>query len=69
MIHEPVAPPVASLPYDAPMAATFDADFNARWDAWVARGRVHERTVQRTILVWGGVLAVGAAVVYTFLLG
>jgi hypothetical protein len=67
--HEPVAPPAASaVPYDAPIAATFDADFNTRWDAWVARGRVHERKGQRTILVWGGVLALGAAVVYAFLL-
>jgi hypothetical protein len=29
---------------------------------------VHERKGQRTILVWGGVLALGAAVVYAFLL-
>jgi hypothetical protein len=43
-----------------------DAAFDARWAAWVARGRVHERLVRRKFVVWAGVLATAAAVAYAF---
>ena len=44
-----------------------DADFEARWAAWVARGRVHEQLVRRKFVVWASVLATAVAVAYTFL--
>lgn len=44
-----------------------DTDFDARWDAWIARGRVHEQRVRRRSVVWGGVLATAAAIVYALL--
>ena len=43
------------------------AGFDARWDAWVARGRVHEQLVRRKFVVWAGVLGTAAAVAYAFL--
>lgn len=53
--------------YHTAPAVALDADFDTRWAAWVARGRVHEQRVRRNFAVWAGVLAMGAAVVYTFL--
>jgi hypothetical protein len=41
-----------------------DADFDARWNAWVARGQVHEQRVRRKLDLLAGVLAIGAAIVY-----
>jgi hypothetical protein len=43
-----------------------NAEFDARWAAWVACGRVHERLVRRKFVVWAGVLATAAAVAYAF---
>jgi hypothetical protein len=48
------------------MAVVADADFNNRWAAWVARGRVHEERVRRRFVVWVSVLAVGSAILYGF---
>jgi hypothetical protein len=62
--HEPLASLAVSAPYDTSPAAALDADFNARWDAWVVRGRVHEQLVRRKILVVAAVLALAAAAVY-----
>jgi len=44
-----------------------DADLDARWIAWVARGRAHDRHVRRKFIVWASVFAIGAAIVYAFL--
>ena len=44
-----------------------DAEFNIRWAAWIARGRVHEQAVRRRFLIWATVLAIGAAVVFALL--
>ena len=46
---------------------TVDAAFEARWAAWVARGREHERRARHKFVVWGGSFAVLAAIVYAFL--
>lgn len=43
-----------------------DADLDARWIAWVARGRVHDQHVRRKFIVWVSVFAMGAAIVYAF---
>jgi hypothetical protein len=48
-------------------AAAPDPDFDRRWDAWVARGRVHERRVRRLFIAWASILAAAAAVVYLWL--
>jgi hypothetical protein len=45
-----------------------DADFDARWAAWVARGRAHEQLVRNKLVVLAGVLAMAAAIAYIFLL-
>lgn len=50
----------------APVVGPTD-EFEARWAAWVNRGRVHERIVRRRFVVWAGVLATVAAVAYAFL--
>jgi hypothetical protein len=64
--HEPsVRFPVSTADHAAP--AVIDLDFDARWAAWVSRGRVHEDRVRRNLFVWAGVLATGAAIVYAFL--
>ena len=48
--------PAASIP--------LDTDFDARWSAWIERGRVHERRVRRRFVIWAGVFATGGAIVY-----
>jgi hypothetical protein len=58
--------PVSTASYAAP-AVGFNAEFDARWAAWVARGRVHERLVRRKFVLWAGVLATVAAIAYAFL--
>ena len=45
-----------------------DADFEARWTAWRARGEVHERAVRRRLLMLAPVAAVAAAIMYTLVL-
>jgi hypothetical protein len=44
-----------------------DAEFEIRWAAWVARGRVHEQRVRRRFLIWAPVLGIGAAIVFALL--
>ena len=44
-----------------------DAGLQSRWDAWVERGRVHDRRVRHGMVVSGAVLgmtAVTVAVIY-----
>jgi hypothetical protein len=53
---------------DHPVATiALDTDFDARWAAWIARGRVHEQRVRRRFVVWASVVATGAAIAYAFL--
>ena len=54
---------IAAVHHDA---LAVDADFDARWAAWVARGRVHDQHVRRKFIVWASVFAMGAAIVYAF---
>jgi hypothetical protein len=58
------APPA----HHAAEPSDLDADFEARWTAWRARGEVHERAVRRRLLMLAPVVAVGAAVIYTLVL-
>ena len=44
-----------------------DAGFEARWAAWIARGRAHERRVRRRLVTWLSIAVVGTAIVYGFL--
>jgi hypothetical protein len=57
--------PVSAVPHAIPAVAA-DANFDIRWAAWIARGRVHERQVRRKLIVWAVALAVGAAILYQF---
>ena len=59
--------PVADTYHVAP-AVALEANFDARWAAWVARGHAHERLVQRKLGMLAGVLAIAAAILYAFLL-
>ena len=40
-----------------------DADFDARWAAWQTRGRIHDRTVRRTLLMLAPAVVIAAAIV------
>jgi hypothetical protein len=55
-----------SAAYHAPPAVAPDPDFDTRWAAWIARGRVHDRRVRRSV-TWAFGLSMGAAIVYAFL--
>jgi hypothetical protein len=60
--------PLARLPVDdtyhvAP-AVALDADFEARWAAWVARGHAHEEIVRRKLGIFAAVLVIAAAILY-----
>jgi len=44
-----------------------DAGFEARWAAWIARGRAHEQRVRRRFVTWLSIAVVGTAIVYGFL--
>jgi hypothetical protein len=37
-----------------------DAGFDARWAAWLERGRLHDRRVRERLVVSGAVLAMAA---------
>ena len=39
-------------------------DFDARWAAWLARGRVHDQRVRRRFLIWGPAIAIAAAIAF-----
>ena len=58
--------PVSTVSLAAP-AVGLGAEFDARWAAWIARGRVHERLVRRKLVVWAAVLGTAAAVAYALL--
>jgi len=40
-----------------------DTGFQSRWDAWIERGRVHDRRVRRRLVMSGAVLGTTAATV------
>ena len=60
----PIPVAAASVPHQAVVP---DADFDSRWAAWVARGRVHEQRARRRFLIWGSVIAVGVAIAFALL--
>lgn len=44
-----------------------DADFNARWAAWQARGRASDRAVRRALIILVPTGLVAAAIAYLLL--
>jgi hypothetical protein len=59
---------LADTGYHAVLPLPLDAGFQSRWDAWIERGRVHDRRVRHRLVVSGAVLgmtAVAAAIIYT----
>ena len=64
---EPAAELQTTATFDGTPPVAVDADFERRWAAWVARGRVHELRTRQRFLVSATVLAIGAAIAYTFL--
>jgi hypothetical protein len=61
MVSSDVHTQLAARAVPQAVPAAFDADFDTRWAAWIARGRVHDQRVRHNFLVWGGVLAMAAA--------
>jgi len=64
------AEPITQLPVTAASASRAvapDAEFDIRWAAWVARGRVHEQRVRRRFLIWVPVVGIAAAIVFALL--
>ena len=45
-----------------------ELDFDARWAAWITRGKQHDRVVRRRLLVAVPALAALVAVVWTYVL-
>jgi len=44
-----------------------DVDFERRWAAWVARGRVHDQSARRrSFAIGAAVLLMAAAIAYAF---
>ena len=69
MAHkESISASPAGTAHSAVEASGLDADFEARWMAWRARGEVHERAVRRKLLMLAPVVAVAAAIMYTLML-
>jgi hypothetical protein len=59
----------AAVPAHQPAEPSgLDADFEARWTAWRARGEVHEQAVRRRLMMLAPLVAVGAAIIYTLVL-
>ena len=61
------AVPVSTGGHSA-VAIASDADFEARWAAWLTRGLAHERDVRRTLMLVAGVagiVATAVAIAYT----
>jgi hypothetical protein len=67
MINEPVGPLAVNVSDHIATSIAPGADFDIRWAAWVARGRVYDQRVRRRLVVWASVLAMGTALVYGFL--
>lgn len=56
--------------HHAVLPLPLDAGFQTRWDAWIERGRVHDRRVRHRLLVAGavlGMIAVAVGIIYTLL--
>jgi hypothetical protein len=66
--NESISASPAATARPAAEPAGLDADFEARWIAWRARGEVHERAVRRRLLMLAPVVAVAAAIMYTLAL-
>ena len=52
----PVTPAVSAVAHEALPVAP-DPDFEVRWTAWVAKGRVHEKRARRNFIVGASVAA------------
>jgi hypothetical protein len=57
--------PVDPTSHAAPLVA-LDVDFERRWAAWEARGRVHEQRARRRFSIGAAALLMGAAIIYAF---
>jgi hypothetical protein len=67
VICEPVAELRSTATvHGAPLVAV-DGDFDRRWAAWVARGRVRDGRVRRRFVVSAAVIAIGGAIAFAFL--
>jgi hypothetical protein len=57
--------PIDPATHAAPLVA-LEVDFEKRWTAWMARGRVHEQNARRRFVVGAAALLMGAAIAYAF---
>ena len=67
VINEPVAELRTAATFGGAPLVARDEDFEKRWAAWVARGRVHDQRVRRRFVVAAGVIAIGTAIAFAFL--
>jgi len=58
--------PIDGMCHASPVVAP-DPDFDARWAAWVERGRAHEQHVRDWFVIWAGSLTTGAVIVHALL--
>ena len=66
--HNPAT--LAATGYQTAVPLPPDAGFQSRWDAWIERGRLHDRRVRHRLVVSGAVLGMTAtvvAIIYAFL--
>ena len=63
--------PLGRLPvahtYPVAPNVPLDADSDARWAAWVARGHAHDEIVRRRLGMVAVLLAIAAAILFAFL--
>jgi hypothetical protein len=67
MVDSAVAERPSNATSDARPRVAVDDDFDRRWSAWVARGRVHDRRVRRRFFASAAVIAIGSVIAFAFL--
>ena len=67
MVDSAVAERPSNATSDAGPRVAVDEDFDRRWSAWVARGRVHDRRVRGRFVVSAAVIAIGGAIAFAFI--
>jgi len=61
-----LTPVPEALSYHPMPAVAGDADFKARWAAWLERGSVHELRARRRFAVRVGLFSLAAAIVFAY---
>lgn len=65
--NEPVAELRSAATFHGGPLVAANEDFETRWNAWVARGHVHERRGRRRIAISAAAIAIAGAIAFAFL--